>query len=305
MTQAKLSYLIATRNKLRFLRHSLPRLLAHLQGGDEVIVVDGASTDGTAEYLAGLHAAGKVHQLVSEPDKGESHAFNKGLLMARGEVIKPLSDDDVFHYPTIQRCRDFMLANPDVDAVVSDGGFATLGRSEAEGVSMAAPSYDAWTRHGRPFMFSGLSELLRRSSLPLLGMYHTGIIGTDEEYSRRLTSLPVCLGWCTGLTFVHLRTPAGNGAIHGPRTAREVERIKAFYECPDPPPPWLNRMAGRARPLLRPLKRLLRPPRPAAAAAVDEKMVAQTMERMNEWLDRQNRGLPCTFRAAARGTAER
>lgn len=58
-------------------------------GEVEHVVVDGGSTDGTVEILerAGV-------RYVSEPDRGLAHAMNKGIAMARGEVIGWLNADD-------------------------------------------------------------------------------------------------------------------------------------------------------------------------------------------------------------------
>lgn len=58
----------------------------------EHIVVDGGSTDGTVELLE--RAPGV--RFVSEPDRGLSHAMNKGVGMATGEIVGWLNADDVY-----------------------------------------------------------------------------------------------------------------------------------------------------------------------------------------------------------------
>jgi glycosyltransferase involved in cell wall biosynthesis len=55
-------------------------------------VIDGGSTDGTLDILAG---AKDVH-FVSEPDRGLSDAMNKGIRHATGEIIGWLNADDVY-----------------------------------------------------------------------------------------------------------------------------------------------------------------------------------------------------------------
>ena len=52
-------------------------------------MVDGGSTDGTLELV---EAAGSRH--VSEPDRGLTHALNKGIAMARYDVVGCLNSDD-------------------------------------------------------------------------------------------------------------------------------------------------------------------------------------------------------------------
>lgn len=74
----------------------LPECLAsvHDQQGAEVehIVVDGGSTDGSADLLS--EAAGQLEWWVSEKDRGQSHAINKGLAHATGDVFNWINSDD-------------------------------------------------------------------------------------------------------------------------------------------------------------------------------------------------------------------
>lgn len=60
----------------------------------EHVVVDGASTDGTPEWLAEQLAAGNIERYVSEPDRGIYDAMNKGINLARGRVLAFLNAGD-------------------------------------------------------------------------------------------------------------------------------------------------------------------------------------------------------------------
>lgn len=62
----------------------------------EHVVVDGASTDGTPEWLAEMKAQGRIEAYVSEPDGGIYDAMNKGINMARGAVLFFLNAGDLF-----------------------------------------------------------------------------------------------------------------------------------------------------------------------------------------------------------------
>ena len=76
----------------------MPRLLSARKSDEEIVVVDGGSSDGAVDYLKKLHSEGGVNQFLSEPDIGQGHGINKALLLARGELIKPINDDDCYQY---------------------------------------------------------------------------------------------------------------------------------------------------------------------------------------------------------------
>lgn len=74
--------------------------LAHLARETDLdfewIVVDGGSTDGTAEYLQNLNGEYNL-RYVSERDNGLYDAMNKGIAMAQGKFAIFLNSGDVFH----------------------------------------------------------------------------------------------------------------------------------------------------------------------------------------------------------------
>lgn len=76
----------------------------------EHVIIDGASTDGTAEYVAQLHAEGKVAQYVSEPDAGIYDAMNKGIRMAKGKIIILINADDELVADGCYACCEPILA---------------------------------------------------------------------------------------------------------------------------------------------------------------------------------------------------
>ena len=76
---------IVTYNYGRFLRAALDSVLAQSCQDFELIIVDGASTDGTVDILR--EYAPRLAWWVSEPDRGQSDAFNKGFARGRGRYF--------------------------------------------------------------------------------------------------------------------------------------------------------------------------------------------------------------------------
>lgn len=94
--QYDLTVATVCRNALQF----LPRCIESVQplyGSAlkvEHLFIDGASTDGTLEYLQQQLDAGRITRVISEPDKGLYDAMNKAIRNARGKIIVFINADD-------------------------------------------------------------------------------------------------------------------------------------------------------------------------------------------------------------------
>jgi len=80
----------------------------------EHLVVDGGSTDGTVAALGEYPNL----QWVSEPDHGQAHAINKGLLAARGDILAYINSDDFYLPGAFEHVAKIFNDNPDVGMVV-------------------------------------------------------------------------------------------------------------------------------------------------------------------------------------------
>lgn len=108
----KISIVTPSFNGLRFLDAAAQSILS--QTGDfelEWIVVDGGSTDGTVDYLRGL--ADPRVRWISEPDRGQSDAINKGLALATGDVVAWLNTDDVYTPGALGAVTNAFASSPD------------------------------------------------------------------------------------------------------------------------------------------------------------------------------------------------
>jgi glycosyltransferase involved in cell wall biosynthesis len=206
--EINLSYFMTTFQKLDYLKIVLNDLIASRHPDEEIIIADGGSKDGTAEWLLQLYNEKKIQGFISAKDKGEAHGANRAVLLCRGKVLKWINDDDIFCYKAIRECKDFLLQNDEFDVVAGDG-FDNYNGDNLELISHIK-HFKKWQKEKEPFGFYGPGFMMRRSSLPLLGMFNCLSRFVDNEYTFRATSLPIKMAWYTRPVFVRVINPESN-----------------------------------------------------------------------------------------------
>jgi GT2 family glycosyltransferase len=121
-------------NHRAFLEQTLLSVLGQDYPDLEYIVVDGGSTDGSLEILERYRA--RLAFLVSEPDRGQSHALNKGFARATGQVLAWLNSDDRYPPGALFRAA-LALDTWDADVVAGGCGLVRDGGDAIERVHHA------------------------------------------------------------------------------------------------------------------------------------------------------------------------
>jgi len=216
-------------NKLPFLKVIVEGLLKNVKADDEILIADGASTDGSVEYIKSLYDEGKIAYWSSAKDTGEPHGFNKLFFVAKGELIKLITDDDAFYYPGIEACKQFMLAHPDIDAMGTDGAKRDQNANGVIRPLRYSPDFEAWKSASKPFATCGLGTMMRRSSLPLLGLWNPSFRRADMEFMLRTTSSKAKIAWCAKPCFVNISNPQSISVVYMDKIRNETERLEQFY----------------------------------------------------------------------------
>lgn len=89
----KISIVIPTYNCGQYLEKAILSVLNQSYKNKELIVIDGRSTDNTKEILKKY---GDRLKWISEKDKGQADAINKGFKMATGDIVAWLNADDYY-----------------------------------------------------------------------------------------------------------------------------------------------------------------------------------------------------------------
>lgn len=165
----RVSYILTTRNKAKFLDRALQNYRQLVRVHDELIIIDGGSTDGTETIIKKFRDF--VDIFVSEPDLNSAHALNKGMLLARGKYIKHLTDDDVIYPEAMEEAIKVMEKHPEVDILIC-GGTKQRGRNFTvfyvpEGVNYGNDIISDILKYGS----CGVGQVIRRKSLAVSRLY--------------------------------------------------------------------------------------------------------------------------------------
>ena len=105
----KITIITPSYNQKDFIEQTIKSVISQGYPNLEYIVMDGGSTDGTLDILKKYEDR---IQWVSEKDRGQSHAINKALKMATGEVIAYLNSDDCYEPGALLRVGKFFARYP-------------------------------------------------------------------------------------------------------------------------------------------------------------------------------------------------
>ena len=108
-------------NQAQFLEETILSVLSQDYPNLEYIIIDGGSSDGSIDIINKYED--HLAYWVSEPDRGQSHAINKGWQRSTGDIVAYLNADDVYTPGAITAAVRALLAEPAACMVYSDALF--------------------------------------------------------------------------------------------------------------------------------------------------------------------------------------
>ena len=211
MEKLKISAVTTSYNQGNFIEETIQSVLNQNYSNCEHIVVDGGSSDNTLDILK-MH---KHLRWISEKDRGQSDALNKGLKMAGGDVIAWINSDDTYVDNVFRFVSEYFLKNPDHSVIF--GEFKII--DEKSTVVKVVKCYQFTRKQllskghslvGQPSVF------FRRSVLDTIGYIDEDIhVGMDYDFFIRMNK---------EYEFFYIPKVFANFRIHN--NSKTIDRIK-------------------------------------------------------------------------------
>lgn len=178
----KISIITPSYNQGRFIEETISSVLGQNYGNLEFIIIDGGSTDNSVDIIR--RYADRLAYWVSEKDRGQTHAINKGFERATGDVITWLNSDDLYCDGTLAKVGAYFAEHPDCMWLCGNILFMD---EDGGGINRKRPLYSPFIlRYGNASVYQP-NIFLRRTLLDEVGFpredFHTIM---DQEWFCRV-----------------------------------------------------------------------------------------------------------------------
>jgi glycosyltransferase involved in cell wall biosynthesis len=150
-----ISIITPSLNQAQYLEQTIDSVLSQNYTALQYIIIDGGSSDGSHEIIKKYQK--HLAYWVSEKDRGQSHAINKGLQLATGDVVNWLNSDD-YYQPTALSTVAEVFEDISVNVFCGRSNIVRAGKTlrKSNGTDVYAdnlPKTIGWARIDQPETF--------------------------------------------------------------------------------------------------------------------------------------------------------
>jgi len=183
----KISLITPTYNSAATIARTIDSVMAQNYSDLEYIIVDGLSSDKTAEIVRAYQNKINI-KFVSEKDSGIYDAMNKGIKMASGEVIGILNSDDFFADDKVLESVDAEFADKNINGVYGDIQYFSADVNKTSRYWRTGEYQENKLNNGWTIPHPAL--FLRRAVYDKCGLFKTDFkIAGDYEFILRLLKI--------------------------------------------------------------------------------------------------------------------
>lgn len=187
MDSTLVSIITVSFNSSATISDTIKSVLSQSYTNIEYIIIDGSSIDNTIDLVNSF--GHKISKFVSEPDLGIYDAINKGIRLAKGDIVGILNSDDFFYDNNVIEKVVRAFDEYDIDAVFGDVQFVDP-INTAKRVRFYSSKHFNISKFKFGFMPAHPSFYAKRSLFETFGYYKTDyIIAADFELLIRFLAI--------------------------------------------------------------------------------------------------------------------
>lgn len=209
------SAIVIVKNGARFLAAALSSIQRQTLAPCETLVVDGGSTDRTAEIAQSFPGV----RYLLQPHSGISNAYNYGIEQAQGEVLAFLSYDDLWTPEKLAVQVGYLAAHPECQYAVCRIHYFC----EPEDAPPAGFRPDWLTQEPVAYIMETL--VARRSLFARVGLHRTDLAtGGDTDWFARVFDARET-GYACDQVLLHKRVHRDNSSLTAPDSNDQLLKI--------------------------------------------------------------------------------
>lgn len=217
--QPKISIITITYNSAKTVEEAIKSVVSQGYPNLEYLIIDGASKDDTLEIVNKYKD--QIALIQSEPDKGISDAFNKGIKKAIGEIIGIINSDDILLPGALQTIAD--AYDPNIDVYSGN----VLFWNDSNGMTCISKPDIYFGKLKLQYGIAHPSRFIRKDAYERFGLY-------DIRFRYCMDSNLLCRFFLKGAKFIHIDqelTKFRMGATTADSIYKKKEDYRLFVQC--------------------------------------------------------------------------
>jgi glycosyltransferase involved in cell wall biosynthesis len=182
----EISVITPSFNQGVFLERTIKSVLDQNYPNLQYLIIDGGSTDDSVSIIKKYES--NLFHWVSEPDRGQADAINKGLMRATGEWVAWQNSDDIYYPGVFHQLAKTAELHPEVDLIIGNLLLIDAKGHPLRDLHYVRPTYNSLVAEG--MVLANQSAFWRRSLHDRIGYLDEGKnYSLDYEWFLRLTKV--------------------------------------------------------------------------------------------------------------------